>query len=305
MSGEILRNSYDIDKLTPDNCSWNMILSIITINRNNASGLEKTMQSVLFQNRDDFEYVVVDGASTDDSKEVIQRFAEGFGVRLKWVSEQDKGIYNAMNKGIGMASGAYLQFLNSGDSLVSDDVVEKMYDALERNGNPPILYGNLIKLSPRGKAFRDCCFAGNEITFLGFYRGSLNHPSSYIRKDLFVKYGLYDENLRIVSDWKWFLQVVILGNEMPVYTDCDVTLFDLTGISETNKELDRAERKMVLSELVPPAVLSDYEKWSFPIEQMERLNRHPWAYKIVCFLERCLFKSEKHRMKRFAVIPTK
>lgn len=274
-----------------------MILSIITINRNNASGLEKTMQSVLSQNRNDFEYIVVDGASTDESKEIIRRNAERFGSRLKWVSELDKGIYNAMNKGIGMASGSYLHFLNSGDSLVSDDVIEKMYDALEKNGNPPILYGNLIKFLPGGNAFRDRCFAGNEITFLGFFRGSLNHPSSYIRKDLFAKYGLYDENLKIVSDWKWFLQAVVFGNEKPVYVDCDVALFDLTGISETNKELDRTERNKVLSKLVPIAVLSDYEKWSFPIEQMERLNRHPWAYKFVWFVERYLFKSEKRRMK--------
>lgn len=275
-----------------------MILSIITINRNNASGLEKTMRSVLSQNRDDFEYIVVDGASTDESKEVILRYAEGFGARLKWVSEPDKGIYNAMNKGIGMASGTYLHFLNSGDSLVSDDVIERMCDALLRNGNPPVLYGNLIKFTPGGKVFRDRCFEGKEISLLGFYRGSLNHPSSFIRKSLFDKYGLYDENLKIVSDWKWFLQVIVFGNEKPVYADCDVTLFDMTGISGTNKELDRTERKKVLSELVPAAVLSDYEKWSFPIEQIERLKRHPWAYKLVWFLERSLFKSEKHRMKR-------
>ena len=229
------------------------------------------MRSVWSQNRDDFEYIVVDGASTDGSKDVILRYAREFGARLKWVSEPDKGIYNAMNKGIGMASGEYVQFLNSGDSLVSDHVVGQMSDALEKNGFPPLLYGNMLKDMPEGALLRDRSFAGQEITFLGFFRGTLNHSPTYIRKDLFDEYGLYDENLKIVSDWKWFLQVVIFGRTVPVYTDCDVSLFDMNGISETNKDLDREERKTVLSELVPAAILSDYEKWSVSIDRMRRL----------------------------------
>ena len=130
-----------------------MLLSIITINRNNASGLEKTIRSVFSQVRDDFEYIVVDGASSDESVDVIRRYAELFGNRLKWVSESDKGIYCAMNKGIGMASGEYLQFLNSGDCLVADTVIDKMFVALENNDYPSIIYGNMIKDMPNGKAF--------------------------------------------------------------------------------------------------------------------------------------------------------
>ena len=97
-------------------------LTIITINLNNAAGLEQTMQSVLSRTRQDIEYVVVDGASTDGSVEVVRHFADLFGERMKWVSEPDAGIYNAMNKGIRMAAGEYLQFLNSGDYLAADDV---------------------------------------------------------------------------------------------------------------------------------------------------------------------------------------
>ncbi len=270
-----------------------MILSIITINRNNAAGLEKTIQSVLSQTRTGFEYVIIDGASTDGSVEVIRRYAVQSGNRIKWISEPDKGIYNAMNKGIGMATGDYLQFLNSGDCLVSDDVTERMFEALNKNGNPSILYGNMLKDMPNGQVFRDKSFAGRDITFLGFFNGTLNHSPAYIRKDLFDKYGLYDESLKIVSDWKWYLQVIVLGGEEPVYTDIDVSLFDMNGISETNKDLDRKERTLVLEQLVSPAILADYERWAFPIEQMNRLQRHPWAYKLVWFLERCLFKIEK------------
>lgn len=275
-----------------------MVLSIITINRNNAAGLEKTMQSVLSQTRTDFEYVVVDGASTDDSVDVIKRLAPAFGHRLRWVSEPDKGIYNAMNKGIGMATGEYVEILNSGDSLAAPDVVEKMYAALEKEGHPSILYGNMLKDFPDGRIHRDKGFAGEDITLLSLYIGTLNHSPAYIRRSLFDKYGPYDESLKIDSDWKWYLQAIVFGEEKPVYADIDVTLFDMTGISETNKELAKAEREQVLRELVRPTVLSDYDSWVPSIRMMKRIKRHPWAYKIVWFLERCLFKAEKRKDKK-------
>lgn len=275
-----------------------MTLSILTINRNNANGLEKTMHSILSQTCTDFEYVVVDGASTDESVEVIRKLADQFGERIKWISEPDKGIYNAMNKGIQMASGDYVEFLNSGDCLASEDVVTKMLKALEEKDNPTILYGNMLKELPDSSVLRDKCFAGREITFLGFYTGTLNHSPAYIRRYLFEEYGMYDESLKIVSDWKWYLQSIVLGEEKPCYVDIDVTLFDMNGISETNKALDKEERERVLQQLIPPSVLADYERWVFPIDQMKRLQRHPWAYKLIWFIERCLFKLEKAQRKR-------
>ena len=275
-----------------------MLLTIVTINRNNAAGLEKTMQSVLSQTRTDYEYVVVDGASTDGSVAVIDRLAPAFGARLKWISEPDQGIYNAMNKGIRMAAGEYIQILNSGDSLVSPDVADKMYAALEKEGHPSILYGNMLKDFPDGHVHRDKGFAGEDITLLGMYIGTLNHSPAYIRRSLFDKYGLYDESLKIDSDWKWYLQAIVFGEEKPVYADIDVTLFDMTGISETNTALTKAERAQVLKELVPPTVLADYDAWVPSIRQMRRIKRHPWAYKIVWFLERVLFKLEKRKDKK-------
>ena len=274
-----------------------MKLSIITINRNNAAGLEKTLLSVATQTFKEFEYIVIDGASTDDSVDVIKKHESQFA-HLKWVSEPDKGIYNAMNKGIRMASGDYIQILNSADCLSAPEVTQRMLAELEKQGNPVILYGNMIKCFPDGRRMVDKCFAGQEITMLGMFTGTLNHDPAYIRRDLFEKYGYYDESLKIVSDWKWYLQAIILGGEKPHYVDMDVTLFDMTGISETNKELDRAERKQVLEQLFPRTVLADYERFAFPIDQIKRLQRHPWAYKMVWFLERCLFKLEKARKKK-------
>lgn len=274
-----------------------MRLSIVTINRNNALGLEKTMQSVAAQTFKEFEYIVIDGASTDGSVEVVKKLQCEFA-HLKWVSEPDSGIYNAMNKGIRMAIGDYIQILNSADCLASDDVTEKMLSALEESGQPSIFYGNMVKCLPDEHRIVDKGFAGQEITMMGMYTGTLNHDSAYISRDLFDKYGYYDESLKIVSDWKWYLQAIVFGGEKPKYVDMDVTLFDMTGISETNKELDQIERKQVLEQLLPEAVLKDYEHYAFPIEQIKRLQRHPWSYKMMWFLERCLFKLEKKKLKK-------
>lgn len=271
-----------------------MKLSIITINRNNASGLEKTIRSVATQTFKNFEYIIVDGASTDGSVEVIKKNEKEF-VCLKWVSEPDKGIYNAMNKGLRMASGEYIQILNSADCLAANDITERMLSELEKQGNPSILYGNMVKCFPDGRKMVDKCFAGQEITMLGMYTGTLNHDPTYIRRTLFEQYGYYDEGLKIVSDWKWYLQAIVLGNESPRYVDLDVTLFDMTGISESfeSKEKIKEERMSILNELVPSAFLHDYECYANDIQMMRRIHRHPWAYRIVWFIERCLFKKEK------------
>ena len=141
----------------------NMRLSIITINRNNAEGLEKTVKSVAAQTYKEFEYVVIDGASTDGSVEVIKLHESEFA-HLRWVSEPDKGIYNAMNKGLRMATGDYIQILNSADCLASEDVTERMLAALEKLGAPSILYGNMVKCFPDGHRVVDKSFMGHEIT---------------------------------------------------------------------------------------------------------------------------------------------
>ena len=276
-----------------------MVLSIITINRNNAVGLEKTIRSVAHQTCGEFEYVIIDGASTDNSVEVIKSYEKEIG-SLQWLSEPDTGIYNAMNKGIKMARGKYIQILNSGDCLASDDVTERMLANLEKVGRPSILYGNMIKAKSGRRDIVDKCFAGKDITLYGMYTGTLNHSPAYISRDLFDKYGYYDESLKIVSDWKWYLEAIVLGDVRPIYTDINVTLFDMTGISETNIPLLKEERRRVLEALIPMPVLSDYDRYFTAMSQYERLKRHPWAYKMTWLLERVLFKIERwqNRIKR-------
>lgn len=270
-------------------------LTIITINRNNASGLEKTLKSVLNQTYTDYEYIIIDGASTDGSIEIIKRYANQFERQLKWISEPDAGIYSAMNKGIRLATGEYLQFLNSGDCLASVYVVERMYSYLDVNGFPSILYGNMLKELTDGRVFRDRCFAGAPITLLGMYQGCLNHSPAYIKRQLFSKYGDYDEKLRICSDWEWYMKAIVLGEETPCYVDFDVTLFDMSGISETNKDLLNNERRALLKQMIPPGILNDYNRWYSSIKIMERIEKYPVVNYIVRFIERVLFKFEKKR----------
>lgn len=276
-----------------------MKLSIITINYNNADGLRKTLASVAAQTYRDIEHVIVDAASTDGSVEVIKEYADKAGYPVLWSSEPDGGVYAGMNKGIKRATGDYIQILNSGDILFAPNVTERMFAALPEGVS--ILYGNMLK-SYDGKTIvnRDTCGSGmyTPESFLYFYKGTLNHDCAYIRRDLFDKYGLYNEDMKICSDWEWYVKAIALGGEKAVYTDIDVTIFDMNGVSEShgkNAELIKKERREYLEKILPAAVLHDYDTFSFPILQYQRLKKyHLWGF--VYFLERVLFKLEKWKI---------
>ena len=273
-----------------------MKLSIITINYNNASGLRKTLESVGAQTCQELEHVIVDGGSTDGSRELIEQYADTAKYPIKWVSEPDAGIYNAMNKGIRMATSEYIEILNSADWLYDDKVVEKMLQALEEKQYPDIMYGNMIKLYPNGNRVDTC---GSNLytpkSFLYFYKGTLNHNCAYIRRSLFDKYGLYDEQMKICSDWKWYVDAIALGDVVPMYVNINVTYFDMNGVSESggkNADLIQKERREHLENVLPKTILNDYDQFAFPVLQYQRLKKyHVWG--LVYFIERVLFKLEK------------
>ena len=275
----------------------NPILSIVTINLNNADGLSKTMESVFNQTSIDFEYIVIDGGSVDKSLEIIQHYKTLNSTlypnrQFVWVSESDNGIYCAMNKGIKLSKGEYIHFLNSGDILVDNEVTEKMLYQIPNTG---IIYGNMLKVLTSGKILYNRKI--EDISFLSLYNGAINHPAAYTKRSLFDTYGLYDENLKIVSDWKWYLDVIVLNNVIPVYKDVDVTFFDMNGISSTNNYLDMRERRKTLESLFPLLVIRDYDKYAFAIEQFNRLNKYWITRKLFFCLERILFKIEKWFVK--------
>ena len=277
-----------------------MKLSIITINYNNAEGLRKTLASVASQTFHDIEHIIVDGGSTDESVEIIREYtsangAQGGGCQtgqksqtgrtkecpqIRWISEPDKGIYSAMNKGIEialgkrvvnsfnrselvedknkgikMASGEYLLFLNSGDYLVDADTLKNVFEDVN---DVDIIYGDRINVYEDGSRQKVNCFP-DKITGSFMYHSMISHQASFIKSDLFVKYGLYREDLKYASDWEFFLKTFLLYNCTYQHIHQYVVYFDCLGISSVannNKEMWE-ERKRVFAETLP-AFADDY-----------------------------------------------
>ena len=314
-----------------------MKLSIITINYNNAEGLRKTLASVAAQTYRDIEHIIIDGGSTDGSVDIIKEYVRNVErmnderMNVVWSSEPDKGIYNAMNKGIEIALGRrivnsfnrsersedknkelpdYIWILNSGDCVASADVVKQMMTEVERMNNitnerVPILMGNIVhtyadERKEREKKVKNVNALSPrpmDVSMLTFYTGTVPHDAAFVRSDLFEKYGLFDDSMKICADWKLYLDMIALGGIQPLYVDIDVVNFDMSGISNTNNELRSTERRMYLEQVLPASVLKDYDAYARSIRQYERLKKHHlWGF--VTFIERVLFKLEKWRVLR-------
>lgn len=229
-------------------------VSVITINYNNAEGLRKTIESVIRQDFPDYEYIVIDGGSTDDSKKVIEKYEDKI---TYWVSEPDNGIYHAMNKGILAAKGEYLHLLNSGDYYASGDVLSSVFS--KDYDEPLIRCAQICDYGDRQVRWTN--LGDRDVTLYDMYVNTMLHEATFIRRDMFEKYGLHDENLKIVSDWKFFLKT-ILGGEKTAYVDKDLIVFEMDGIS-TNREHGEqhlSERRQVLDELMPANIHADYQR---------------------------------------------
>ena len=211
-------------------------LSIITINKNNAAGLEKTIQSVVCQTSADFEYIIIDGASTDESVEIIKKHAEKIDY---WISEPDTGVYNAMNKGIRQAQGNYCLFLNSGDWLISPETLDNVFE--EISGNPAdIFYSDMLK------PINSITFFPKNLTINDLVRRSISHQNSFIKRSLFFEHGFYNENLRIASDWEFFLNELYTYKSIFCKLETNIAVYNTGGISSQNPTLRRSENEIVL-----------------------------------------------------------
>lgn len=225
-----------------------MILSVITINYQNFHGLVNTVGSVLSQTYTDFEWLVIDGGSTDGSKELIEQYSDRIAW---WCSEKDSGIYNAMNKGVAHATGDYCLFLNSGDVLHSSSAIGDLTGGIE-NSDIDFIIGKTLFTK-----YGSVGVVPEHLTMNWFYENSLPHPSTFIRTEL-LRNNPYDESLKIVSDWKFFLQEIIIHGASYRFEDVLVTDFDCDGIS-SNLDACNIERSRVLSEFLPSRVIEDYE----------------------------------------------
>lgn len=257
-----------------------MYLSIITINYNNKVGLQKTIESVINQSAKDFEYVIIDGGSTDGSVEIIKEYADKIDY---WVSEKDKGIYHAMNKGALAAHGEYTLFLNSGDAFIDGDVLNKVF---ENDLYADIVCGNIV--NDKGGTM----IAPQKVTMEYFLLGCLPHPSSFIKRSLFDTHP-YDERFKIAGDWEFFMYHLIVENVTYQHININVTLFDTTGIScSTSKDLHDIElRKEVIARILPPRVAEDFSVFMGKKDNYNRLfytvgksQLKKWIYAVVVLL---------------------
>jgi glycosyltransferase involved in cell wall biosynthesis len=197
-------------------------ISVITINLNNLSGLRRTVESVLLQDYPQIEYLIIDGGSKDGSLDYIKSRESQFDY---WVSEEDFGIYDAMNKGIIKAKGDYLIFLNSGDYFFSSKSLSSL---IKNNITKDIIYGNM-GVEKEGKI--ELKKYPRLLTIDYFRSGTIPHPSSLIKRSLFEKFGNYNTNYKIISDWAFFLDAIIKCNVSYLYVDSDVSIFNLNGVS--------------------------------------------------------------------------
>ncbi len=223
------------------------LLSVITINYNNKKGLERTILSVITQTAKSIEFIVIDGGSTDGSKELIDAYASKINY---FVSEKDNGIYDAQNKGILKANGDYLLFLNSGDTFYDTEVVASFLE-VQKTNKAEILYGNtnLISLKEKDRMLRPP--AKLDLYFL--FRSTINHQASFIKRALFNEFGMYDTKYKICSDFDFFLKVFLRKPEAFFYFDRVVCNYDNDGASSDNDnyEMHVKEKQLVLRANLP------------------------------------------------------
>lgn len=294
-----------------------MKLSIITINYNNLDGLRKTVESVVGQTYHDFEYIIVDGASTDGGAEYVKEIGgKSYPFELKWVSEKDSGIYNAMNKGIEIASGLrvinalnrsersedknkelpeYVLMLNSGDYLVDEHVIERMMPELD---GTDIVQGNVIT-DKNGARIIKRGYGKSDISFIDVMWGNFLHQASFCRRDLFERYGYFDESYRIGGDTVFYAKCLGFGDATFKYVDQNVAYFDDGGVSaassgkwyEIHKEENLRYRQMFSQRMWRMRTEEENK-----IRLYDRLHAHKWSWNLTMVISS--FVNLIHRNKQ-------
>jgi glycosyltransferase involved in cell wall biosynthesis len=270
-------------------------ISIITINYNDKEGLEKTILSVLNQTYQDFEFIIIDGGSTDGSRNLIEKYSNKISY---WVSEPDKGVYNAMNKGIRASTGDFVIFMNGGDYFNTDSVLEEIIPLL--NDNFDIYYGD--NYNSRHEKHKIILKYPEKLDFSFFYSKTISHQSTFIRKKLFDEHFYYNEDYKISSDWDFFIYTICYKNVPYKYLDKIIAVFDCNGISYNPKFVGiiQEERSKTLQKYFP-AFIDHYEKYvefeSKRYKQFLHIKEHKIAWKILKgmlnILILCLPKDQK------------
>ena len=211
-----------------------MKISVITVSYNAVDVIERTIQSVARQRYDDYEYIIVDGNSNDGTVDVIKRNTDNI---TKWMSEPDCGIYNAMNKAVRMACGEYCIFMNAGDMFATPLAMKAA--SLFLDDDFDVVTGREIS-TKSGKVI-GYVVPPTEATLSHFYKTSISHQSSFIKRSLLLECP-YDEDLRLVSDWKFWLKTIVLGGKSYRSIDVDISIFNHDGATFNSYGLGKKER---------------------------------------------------------------
>jgi glycosyltransferase involved in cell wall biosynthesis len=244
-------------------------LSIITINLNNLVGLQKTMQSVFEQNFSGYEYIIVDGGSTDGSKEYMTQFSDKLSYS---VSEKDNGVYDAMNKGIAKARGTFLMFLNSGDFLVNQNVLMSLNKYVTTEVSD-IFYGN-IQITDQAGSVSHLQYPST-LTLAYLNKVTINHQASLIKLSLFKEMGLYDTSFSLAADYAFFLKCFYYGKHFEHMKE-EVVNYQLDGASSLHEEEYKRQMNEAWNRIIPSYMNKLYrENESYEILMDQRILR--WA----------------------------
>lgn len=205
------------------------LFSIITVVRNAEKELSPTLDSIKAQFYSNYECIIIDGASDDDTVAV----AQSCKIRnLKIISEPDSGIYGAMNKGIKLATGEYIYFLNSADYFVNKSVLQIINECISESMRPDILYGDVIGYTKNGQ--KKYLKQPDEVTKELLFKKTICHQSLFVKKVLFSKYGFFDETFRIAADYAWLSDVCIKHNVSFKYKNIPIVYYSLDGVSSVS-----------------------------------------------------------------------
>ncbi|WP_245448469.1 MULTISPECIES: glycosyltransferase family 2 protein [Bradyrhizobium] len=218
-------------------------LSIVTATYNSVSTVRDTLESVRKQTFQDFEHIVVDGGSTDGTIDVLKEY----GPAIRWISEPDRGIYDAMNKGIAMSRGHWIHLLNSDDFYASNDVLGRIVPKLLPNA---LNYADLIRLNADGSRFSQSYRYRKWPLYLSAF---LPHPSLLVSAEQYRLAGLYDASFRIAADHDLILR--LLDRYPPNHIEVEMTVMRQSGVSATNLDLTMDEFGRVLRKHNVPIIL--------------------------------------------------
>ncbi|MDJ0579619.1 glycosyltransferase family 2 protein [Crocosphaera sp.] len=213
-----------------------MKISIITVCKNAETTIKKAIESVINQTYSDIEYIVVDGNSRDKTKEIINQYKTHIS---QWVSEPDTGIYNAMNKGIKLATGDFIYFLNSDDYLLDNNVIQDVVNYLIKSPHCDVIYGNLEARDKENKTLVKPPQPEKILDWMIY--GSMPHQATFAKVNVFEKYGLFNEEYKIVADVAWYLNLLQYTNINWHYYPRTIASYALDGLSTKDIKLTRSE----------------------------------------------------------------